>query len=523
MKHWLRDVMSFCVVVAALGAGCGDNAPPETVGQLALRVATLPSDVATIHVTVSALDIFDDVSTDLVETDGAWSGNLQNVPVGPGRIVSAYGRADGGTLIYFGATGNVTVVAGRLTLVDVHLLPFPNNGGGPGANTPPHFITLSHADRMNSGAMVTFVATASDPDDNALLTYTWSSSAGGPFSDGDVDGNNDAAVTVNRTSGQPVSVEYTAPADYAGYAIIQLSVSDGQSTTTTTFPVAVGSGLGPNILFDALPSLEFTSIERQMLMPGGSTRLHYTFSNSGAAGVNRLHVHQSWSSNCGGVFVTEDSPDVDVLVTAPVNEDVVFVAENTVPEGVALCQLKLSISDDFGASVWSTINVWIEEPLVVFVSSATVNGGQFAGQPELADAFCQNLAFQSEILPPGDYKALLSFAEIDAHDRLIDGPYALVDGSAVARNKAELFGGTLLHSINLDENGSLVDGPVFTGSNQEGTRNQNCLSWTSSSDSDLGVIGDPGTAYSQWIANRNSACNALASVYCVQQTHSGPI
>lgn len=517
--NYLRQVIVGTVLMAA-AAGCGDNGPLlDEPGQIDMRITTLPSDVAAIRVTVTAIDFTADVHQDLQESGGSWSGIVPNVPPGLDRTVTAFAYDDAENLIYEGATRNVTVLSGKLISVDIHLLPYPNDPGGTGIDTPPHFVDLEHADAIDNNATTAFTAVALDPDNNTLLTYTWSATPGGTFSDNDVDGDGIGNIVSNQVSGNPVVVEYTPPTDFTGIAIIQVSVSDGQATATTTFPIAVGSGVVPSIQFDVLPDLAITSVDRQVLMPNGSTAINYTLTNPGNAwSVDPIHVHTSWTDTCGGQFTSTDSDDVDIATNVPANRSVTYTASADVPLGVTSCGLRLSVVDDFGASMWSGVIVWIEEPLTVFVSSGEIDGAVFAGQSDAADGFCQYYASTAGV-PQGIYKALLSFDEISAKDRIVDGPYVLPGGTPVARSKAELFSGNLLNSIQIDENGQPVEGNVFTGTDPDGSASARCANWTSNNPLDSATGGVTLATDGDWTAFGQFACDQPAHVYCFQQAH----
>jgi hypothetical protein len=186
---------------------------------------------------------------------------------------------------------------------------------------------------------------------------------------------------------------------------------------------------------------------------------------------------------------------------------------------VTSCDLRLSVVDEFGASIWSGIVVWIEEPLAVFVTSGTVDGAFFAGQSTLADDFCQYYATHGGV-PQGPYKAFLSFTAISARDRIVDGPYVLPYGRGpIARSKAELFSQEHLNAIQFDENNEVVNGLVFTGTDADGLPAVRCNNWTSNNDFDFAMVGVIGATGSSWNAAGTTTCEQAAHVYCFQQAH----
>ena len=516
----LKAVIAIGTVLAAV-TGCGDNTPPhaDTLGQVDISITALPSNVTAIHVAVTGLDFTGPITADLTESSGGWSGSVLDVPPGTGRTVAAQAFDGDANEIYAGSATNVSVFSGKLTSIELHLKPFPDGSGGTGINTPPHFVVLSHPDAIQSSESASLLAVAADPDDNTLLTYTWSATpAGSTFTDQD---GNDVSTSTNQAPGDLVVASYTPPAGFTGFAIIQVTATDGQATATTTFPIAVGSGIVPNVGFDVLPDLGIKSVERQVLMPADTSEIHYTLSNPGNQwSPDTMHVHTAWTDSCGGTFSSSDSPDVAVPQGDPVPLSVTYTSPSVAPDAVAQCQLKLTVSDDLSASVWTAINVWIDPPLMMFVSSATVDGAAFAGQSALADAFCESLGAASSIVPFGRYRALLSFDEVSARDRLEGGAFVRLDGQHIARSKAELFNESLMNPINIDDAGNTVSVPVFTGTLPDGSSSTRCNNWTSNSVDDLGFVGVSAAADSSWITIDTLPCSQLAHVYCVQQPSS---
>jgi hypothetical protein len=506
--------LSVVGVMLAMAAGCGDSDPPvDALGQISIRTTTQPSDVTAIHIVVSAIDLPGPIEGDLALSGGSWSGSLPAVPPGSGRTVTAHAYRDV-TEIYRGATGNVSVFSGELTFVAIHLLPYPNDTGGSGINTPPHFASLDHVDAIHVNEASNIVVSALDPDDNTLLTYTLSATPGGTFWDSNIDANDDGNIVTNRQSGEPVVVSYTPPEDFTGFALIQVSVSDGQATTTTTFSIAVGAGITPGVDFAVLPDLAISSVAPQAVMPGASSQIMYTFTNPTN---NAMRVHTTWSDECGGTFTSENDATVDIAPNDSVLRTVTYTATSFTPSGVSNCLVRLAVIDDAGASMWSTMNLWIEQPFTVFVSGFTVQGATFAGQIEAADAACQADAVQGSV-PGGIYRALLSFDQISAKDRLLDGPYILQNGDAVARNKAELFSQDLLNPIHLDATGVDVDGAVFTGTAGDGSASFRCSSWTTSDNGQPGMMGSSHAHNAGWTAAEAPPCDTFGHVYCVQQS-----
>ncbi|HEY0191518.1 MAG TPA: hypothetical protein VGC42_10395, partial [Kofleriaceae bacterium] len=254
--------------------------------------------------------------------------------------------------------------------------------------------------------------------------------------------------------------------------------------------------------------------------PGGTSQISYTLTNPVQPWTPAtMHVHVSWSDTCGGTF---DAPpeDLDINQGDSANRTVTYTAPASQPLSVTSCQLVLTMLDAGSVQSTTTVNTWIDPPMVMFVSSQPVAGNTFAGQWQIADDFCQNLAdAPSAVVPTGTYHALVAFDEINTRDRLIDAPYIRVDGMPIARNKAELYSIDLLNAVRTDENNAFNGvSAVFTGTNGDGTKGSNCLNWTSTNSGDTSTAGINATASNpNWTNSGTFTCSAQLPVYCVQQ------
>jgi len=524
LMHCLRRIGVAGAILVATSVGCGDNQPPSTTsvgGQIQIAIAgsvASPGDITSIHVAVTGGDFVGSVDADLVkQLDSSWQGTLLDVPPGAGRTVTAEGFDVDHNNTYEGIATNVTVSAGTLTNLALTLKP-KADGPFPGLNTPPHFVTVVHPDSILSTDTATLFATADDPDANTLLTYTWSVVQGG--------GTLSAETISNQPPGTAVSTVYTPALGFTGFAVIQAAVTDGQATTTTSFPLAIGAGLVPNIRFDVLPDLAISSIARQSLMPGGTSQIDYTLTNPTQPWTPAtMHVHTTWSDSCGGSF-DADPEDLDINRGDSASRTVTYTAPSTQPASVTQCQLTLALVDLSSLQITFTINLWIDPPMVMFQSSVAVTGDTFNGQWRTADAFCQSLAdAPTSVVPSGTYHALVSFDEINARDRLVDAPYIRVDGTPIARNKAELYSLDLLNSIRNDEHNAFSGvSAVYTGTNGDGTKGTNCSNWTTSSGGVDATAGINATsANPNWTNSGTFTCTASLPIYCVQQPSAGPI
>ncbi|HEY5922342.1 MAG TPA: hypothetical protein VIV11_11755 [Kofleriaceae bacterium] len=164
----------------------------------------------------------------------------------------------------------------------------------------------------------------------------------------------------------------------------------------------------------------------------------------------------------------------------------------------------------------------------VFLTS-TFYDGNFGGLAG-ADAKCQERADAAGLT--GTYKAWLSDDTTSAGSRLEHSPdpYILVDGTVVANDWSQLGSSFLAHAIDKTELG----GPptviwtgcgswagVFTGTrtpNGSSWPGQTCQNWTSSSSSDIALIGHAFASNSHW-TNLCSyqPCSTPTPLYCIEQ------
>ncbi len=155
----------------------------------------------------------------------------------------------------------------------------------------------------------------------------------------------------------------------------------------------------------------------------------------------------------------------------------------------------------------------------VFVTTSRYSGnlGGLSG----ADTLCQAHADgASGGALGGTWVAWLSTGVVNAKDRITQAEYRLIDRvTVVAVGKADLLDGSLLHAIDMDENGAIPDVPnwVHTGTIANGTaRGRDCSGWT---DGDaqptwLGLCNYSDAAWTDW---SGGACSNSSHLYCFEQ------
>ena len=165
---------------------------------------------------------------------------------------------------------------------------------------------------------------------------------------------------------------------------------------------------------------------------------------------------------------------------------------------------------------------------VVFVTSTFMNGN-LGGQAG-ADTECASLAAVAK-LPAGTYKAWLSSSTLNAVTKMGSARgFVRTDGKPFADRIADITAGKILHSLNLDENGSDVQPTgVWTGTADDGTTvtNSTCVDWTSSSNSDNGAVGlttrGPGGWSDEFGGPGGAACGQTPKLYCFDTSHVTPL
>ena len=136
----------------------------------------------------------------------------------------------------------------------------------------------------------------------------------------------------------------------------------------------------------------------------------------------------------------------------------------------------------------SAIAQQADESMSFFLTSAGPGDGANLGGLAGADAHCEQLA---ESVGAGErtWRAYLSTSEVDARERIGDGPWYNSRGVEIASSVANLHGdNNLTKETQLDENGEMVNGrgdspnrhDILTGSDADGTASDaTCDNWTS--------------------------------------------
>jgi len=130
-----------------------------------------------------------------------------------------------------------------------------------------------------------------------------------------------------------------------------------------------------------------------------------------------------------------------------------------------------------------------DESMSFFLTSEGPGNGADLGGLAGADAHCERLA-ASVGAGSQTWRAYLSTSDVDARDRIGEGPWNNARGVTIASSVANLHGdNNLTKETQLNEKGEVVNGrgdtpnrhDVLTGSNADGTASEaTCDDWTSS-------------------------------------------
>ena len=139
-----------------------------------------------------------------------------------------------------------------------------------------------------------------------------------------------------------------------------------------------------------------------------------------------------------------------------------------------------------------------DDSMSFFLTSAGPGNGAALGGLAGADAHCATLA--TSVGAGGKtWRAYLSTADVDARDRIGDGPWHNARGVEIASSVANLHGdNNLTKETQLNEKGEVVNGrgdtpnrhDILTGSNSDGTASEaTCSNWTSSASDGSARVG----------------------------------
>lgn len=156
--------------------------------------------------------------------------------------------------------------------------------------------------------------------------------------------------------------------------------------------------------------------------------------------------------------------------------------------------------------------------VVVFVTDAEFLGD--LGGVEGADQKCRDAAAQAGLQSPEKYIAWLSVGDNTAASRvpLVDKPYYVLSGDAIALDQGALLSGKLLHAIDVTENKDVLGiRRVWTNTTPAGetaSKSADCQSFTSPSDADSAAFGFTKDTGTSWTEAMQTYCDKPLRLYC---------
>ncbi len=152
----------------------------------------------------------------------------------------------------------------------------------------------------------------------------------------------------------------------------------------------------------------------------------------------------------------------------------------------------------------------------VFVTS-TEHVGTLLGLSG-ADTICKTRRGSNPLLANRTFVAWISTQAKDARDRFVaTAPIRRVDGVQIATSLADLLQNGPAAAIDVDENGNVITNTtaVFTGTQNNGMVNNNCLDWTDGN-SPAKVGSALATKSGLWTDNATKNCSDKARIYCFE-------
>ena len=151
---------------------------------------------------------------------------------------------------------------------------------------------------------------------------------------------------------------------------------------------------------------------------------------------------------------------------------------------------------------------------IAFVTSGVFTAKSLGGIAG-ADEMCHQIG--KSIGHDGRYVAWLSTAAQPAGMRLGNASgWVRVDGLPFAATKADLLAGKILYPLRRDESNTDLAGVVMTGTTPDGNGNENCVDLTSSSPTELILLGHSDGDINRWTNDDEGSCDQQFHIYCLQ-------
>ncbi|MFY0569966.1 Ig-like domain-containing protein [Archangium lansingense] len=257
--------------------------PEVTVGSVEV-VGSLPQslsagDIAEVRVTVSAADM-SPRTVSLALSGSTWRGTLHELPAGTLRTFSAEALDGSGTRLYAGQATDVTILAGKTTLVSILLQQVSEPP--PFENAAPSITSLTVAPNLVApGGSVSLNVTVRDVNAGDTLTYAWTASAG------------------SFASASSASTTWTAPAA-AGPVTFTFTVTDPHGASATlgfTVTVADAGSAEVEVRLNTWPQVSRVNATPSGVEVGETTTVVATASDSDGDVLS-----YEWTASCAGTW-----------------------------------------------------------------------------------------------------------------------------------------------------------------------------------------------------------------------------
>lgn len=499
-----------------INSGCAEQYSGYGSARFGVVSSALSSDdIDHIVVTVSGEHIDPDVKTILTEhpVDG-WTGLIEQIPAGDGRLFSAQAFDSAGTVIYEGSAEDVTITDGLTIQVIIYLqqLEAPD----PFTNAVPRFdsVVLTKT-KVAPTHEIEVIASATDPDQDPL-SYSWSATCGS-FDD------------VSSPH-----IIWTAPTT-EGRCTLSVSATDPQNASATiSFEIDVrihyGSGDADVLLnINTWPEVHGLVPQPTRIEVGESTNLDLI-----AVDPDGDPLSFSWAADCVGTFsdstvqdpsftLDEDNGDHDCGLSVTVSDGLGGV--NTARIAIAT-GAPIDIDTDSEMDTDTDTGINTGDLHLLFVTEAQFTGdligqanqltGSSFGPAEwmaASEALCTHSATTAGL--QGRYVALLKRGTEDTLDLIsdADGPWARPDGLPLADTVADLRDGNFRIPTNITEYGERIPSSRYAW---RGSSTNDCAGWQNATEDYRGEIGSPGYFGRFWNRNSRPNCNYKSHLICAQ-------
>lgn len=214
---------------------------------------------------------------------------------------------------------------------------------------------------------------------------------------------------------------------------------------------------------------------------------------------------------------------VDGVACTPVTVLSSTLLQCTLPNGnIAMVNIVISTGSGGSSGGQSGSGAAFHTMFVTsYVSKGIVN---------LDDSICYNEAHASSLTSglTGTWRLVISdHFGTTAKDRItfVNGASIKTpNGDTIVSSASQLWGGTLLHAVNVTATGATVSsGSAWTGTYADGSvsqfDSQDCGGWNDNKHSETGISGDLSSTSSTWINSGTSFCDGNSRFYCINSNN----